>query len=335
VLELPGGRKIGGQAAQAMYEITVLEEYAKLNDLTGTITVASGISAKVGDLTLTDSVEGTYVRTHLEEECPRTLVQLYRGPIKIFSNHSSTLEGGLALMEDRAKEQVAGLEMGTMFVLCGNFALHTHIPNIAVFTHQDHRMEVATGRFKEQPAGTDVTKLETSMSFLQIKVSMGLHEKIRQVRHEICQNRRETAHVRLEAIAGADNPYSLLQVFGRGHVITKSGAVAYVTRCIPVEVLPRVSNNCTEKIPVTWNGTSLYVDPISYVIKSAASPTRCNDIPLPRWKIAEQWYCAYPSIRECAPPRDLPVKPVDIEDEDVLTWAKGGPSTVRPRWRSS
>jgi hypothetical protein len=76
VLELPGGRKIGGQATQAIYEITVLEEYAKLNDLTGTITVASGISAKVGDLSLADPVEGTYVWTHQEEECPRTLVQL-------------------------------------------------------------------------------------------------------------------------------------------------------------------------------------------------------------------------------------------------------------------
>jgi hypothetical protein len=124
--------------------------------------------------------------------------------------------------------------------------------------------------------------------------------------------------VRLEAIAGADNPYSLLQVFGRGHVITKNGAVAYVTRCNPVEVLPRVSNNCTEEIPITWNGTSLYVDPISYVIKSAASPTMCNDIAPPRWKIAARWYCAYPSIRECALPRDLPVKPVNIEDKDVL-----------------
>jgi hypothetical protein len=175
-----------------------------------------------------------------------------------------------------------------MFVLCGNSALHTHIPNIAVFAHQDHQMEVATGRFKDQPAGTDMTKLETTMSFLQIKASVGLHEKIQQVRHEICQNRRETAQVRLEAIAGADNPYSLLQVFRRGHVIVKNGAVAYVTRCNPVEVLPRVSNNCTEEIPLTWNGTSLYVDPISYVIKSAASPTRCNDIALPRWNMAGQ-----------------------------------------------
>jgi hypothetical protein len=61
VLELPGGRKTGGQATQAIYEITVLEEYAKLNDLTGTSTVASGIWAKVGNLSLADPAEGTYV----------------------------------------------------------------------------------------------------------------------------------------------------------------------------------------------------------------------------------------------------------------------------------
>jgi hypothetical protein len=109
MLELSRGRKIGGQA---IYEIMVLEEYTKLNDLTGTITVASGISANLGDLSLTDLVEGTYVWTHLDVECPWTLVQLYRGPIKIFSNHSSTLEGGLALMEDRAKEQVARIGVG-------------------------------------------------------------------------------------------------------------------------------------------------------------------------------------------------------------------------------
>jgi hypothetical protein len=40
-------------------------------------------------------------------------------------------------------------------------------------------------------------------------------------------------------------------------------------RCNPVEVLPRVSLTCTEEIPVTWNNTSLFVDPISYIIKPA------------------------------------------------------------------
>ncbi len=90
----------------------------------------------------------------------------------------------------------------------------------------------------------------------------------------------------MEAIAGEDNPYSLLQVFSRGHVITKSRAVVYMTRCNPVEVLSRVSLNCAEEIRLTWKNTRLFVDPISYMIKSAASPTRCNDIALPRWNIA-------------------------------------------------
>jgi hypothetical protein len=265
--------EIGGHPTQGICDVTVLEEYAKLNHLTGTITVASGLTANAADLSLIDWVEGTSVWTHLEEECPRTLVLLYRGPIKIFSNQSSTLKGGLALTEDKAKEQAAGLDLGTMFVLCGNSALHTHIPNITVFAHQDHRMEVATRKFVEQPGGANVTKLETSMSFLQIKASMGQHEKIWQVRHKIYQNRRETAQFRLGAIPGADNPYSLLQVFRHGHVITKSGVVAYVTRCNPMEELPRVSLNCKEEISVTWNNTILFVDPISYVINSAASPT--------------------------------------------------------------
>jgi hypothetical protein len=107
-------------------------------------------------------------------------------------------------------------------------------------------------------------------------------------------------------------------MFGRSHVITKSGAVAYVTWCNPVEVLPRVSLNCTKEIPKTWNNTSLFVDPISYIIKSAALPTRCNDIAPPRWNIAGWWYCAYPSISVCAAPKELPVKVVQTEKDDLL-----------------
>jgi hypothetical protein len=60
------------------------------------------------------------------------------------------------------------------------------IPSIAVFAHQDHQMEVAMGQFSEVPIGADVTRLETLMSFLQIKSSMGLHKKIRQVKNMIC-----------------------------------------------------------------------------------------------------------------------------------------------------
>jgi hypothetical protein len=107
---------------------------------------------------------------------------------------------------------------------------------------------------------------------------MSMKEKLRQVRGAICVNRREIAHTRLEAIAGADNPYSLITIFGRGHLAIKAGGAVYVLRCSPVEVVPRSHGNCTEEIPVTVNGTDAFVDPISYVIKSAGSPIHCNDV---------------------------------------------------------
>jgi len=37
------------------------------------------------------------------------------------------MEGGLALMEDRMREPVAGLELDHMLVLCSSWALRTHI----------------------------------------------------------------------------------------------------------------------------------------------------------------------------------------------------------------
>jgi hypothetical protein len=55
-----------------------------------------------------------------------------------------------------------------------------------------------------------------------------------------------------------------------------------VTRCSLVEVPPCLHKNCSEEIPVTVNGTDAFVDPISYVIKSAGSPIHCNNVAPPR-----------------------------------------------------
>jgi hypothetical protein len=41
-----------------------------------------------------------------------------------------------------------------------------------------------------------------------------------------------------------------------------------------------------------------FVDPISYVIKSAGSPVHCNDVAPPRYKVGGKWYYSYPDLRE-------------------------------------
>jgi hypothetical protein len=155
------------------------------------------------------------------------------------------------------------------------------------------------------------------MSFMQVRASMSMKEKLRQVRGAICENRRDIARTRLEAIAGADNPYSLISTFGRGHLAIKAGGAVYVTKCSPVEVVPRTHPNCTEEIPVTFNGTEAFVDPISYVLKSAGSPIHCNDVAPPRYKVGGKWYCSYPELKECHDPAMLPVGEVKIDPVEI------------------
>jgi hypothetical protein len=185
------------------------------------------------------------------------------------------------------------------------------------------QIQVASGKFSLVTAEAKFTRLEFELSFLQVKSTMSLQETIRQVKAEICENRRQVVHLRLESIAGAENPYSLIEVFGRGHLVTKNGATVYETRCQPVEVTPRTHTNCTSEIPAEYNNRDMFIDPISFVIKAAAAPVRCNDIAPPRWRLNVRWYCAYPEIWDCSKPGRIPIKPVKIDDVGVMNLGLG------------
>jgi len=106
-------------------------------------------------------------------------------------------------------------------------------------------------------------------------------------------------------------------------MVTKNGVAVYVTHCQEVEVIPRPHPNCKSEIPVTYNGMDVFVDPIIMVIKSAAAPTRCNDIAPPRWKLGRCWYCAYPQVRDCGEPASIPIEPVKVSDVDMFSLGLG------------
>jgi hypothetical protein len=79
--------------------------------------------------------------------------------------------------------------------------------------------------------------------------------------------------MRLERTAVAENPYSLMQEFGRGHQVTRNGAMVSLSRCQAVEVIPRTHTNCSNEIPAEYKGgTNALVDSISFVIQPAAAP---------------------------------------------------------------
>jgi hypothetical protein len=114
-----------------------------MNELTSSITLSSGIQARVSDKSLVDSLEGTVVWEYDSMACPQTIVQLYKGLMKVYMKQSGVYEGGVGVVEHRDKDQAAGLEIAESFILCGHQAFKTHIKSIAIFMHEDDRVEVA------------------------------------------------------------------------------------------------------------------------------------------------------------------------------------------------
>jgi hypothetical protein len=49
IVTFPDGQMLSGQAAQGLYEITLREEFARLKELTGSLTLTSGVQATAGD----------------------------------------------------------------------------------------------------------------------------------------------------------------------------------------------------------------------------------------------------------------------------------------------
>jgi hypothetical protein len=152
MVTLPDSKVLNGLAAQGLYEITLREEFTRLNELIGSLTLTSGVQARAADKSIVDSLEGTVMWEYDSMDCPKTIIRLYRGMMNAYVNQTNTYEGSMVVVEHQDKDQAAGLELAESFILCGHQAFRTYIKNIAVFVHKDDRMEVAQGRFSGKRA---------------------------------------------------------------------------------------------------------------------------------------------------------------------------------------
>jgi hypothetical protein len=103
------GEMLTGQVVLAAYEVDIRQEWARTNDLIGTIKLSEALIATTTDRATVDSGEGMYVWDYSQDACPDTLVSLYTGPIKVLTNSTTTFTDGTAIVSGRDKNQVAGV----------------------------------------------------------------------------------------------------------------------------------------------------------------------------------------------------------------------------------
>ncbi len=77
--------------------------------------------------------------------CLQMIVQLNQGLMKVYINQANIHEGSTAVVEHKDKDKAAGLEIAESFMVCSHLTYKTHINSIAIFIHNDYRVEVAKG----------------------------------------------------------------------------------------------------------------------------------------------------------------------------------------------
>lgn len=182
-------------------------------------------------------------------------------------------------------------------------------------------MNLATGKFGHLPTSRDLTVFETELGFMAIKLTTGINRMMAAVQQNICAQKKQLVKTWMSSIASGDRSYNLDSLFGKGHIAIRASAALYVSKCREVAVMIRHDNpNCTNEIPVLYQNSSYFVDPISFIIQPHATSVVCSDLAPPRWKIAGTWFCSHPQLIECLPADPIPLNhegEVAVEELDV------------------
>lgn len=293
------------------YELVVIAAEIKIlrgvvDISTGLIRFSNGIQTKYQDEVLRDATEGTLVWTATPPSCAETVSEVYLGNATIHQRKGGIEAEAILMIENNKTSQYAGLILRQPRALCDVHCFSTQIRGIVACLMRTMDVPLPKTTFKTY-FDPKIADIQTQLSHLHLGTNMRMYERFEAVHAEICELDRRTLHLKLQAIAGVSNPYSLLDLFGPGHVVYTAGATAYVSKCIPVQAVRVDYHNCTEEVPVSVNGTKYFADPFTWVLREYPTVVPCSYIMPVRWRINRTWYCSYPSVSLCVEPMKLNV----------------------------
>jgi hypothetical protein len=327
----------GGVWFTESYERTHLEIQIKVlrgvTDLsTGNIRFpATGIRANFKDGVIRDAMEGTIVWSAEDPPCEETVSEIYLGKADFYRRYNRTVAESIVMVASQKSGQYAGLVLRKARSVCGVHCHTTQIAGVVVCLMRNMDAPIPRHSFKASFDPNNVG-LQTQISFLHLGTAMHTARRFENVQGAICDVDLKTIHNKIQALSGAMNPYSLMDLYGPGHAVYVAGSAAYVTKCAPLEATRAHFDNCTKEIPVLVNGTRYFADPYLWTLKTFPTILPCSDIMPVRWRINGRWVCATPKARTCGAPDKINATSVFFGDMPDFTEGLGsGIYTIEQR----
>ena len=283
------------------------------NAATKEIVFANGVKANADDRRSFDAYSGVleweWEESDEADACER-LNEIQQGPFDVHAKtNASALEGAIIMTSDKETDpsKRLGVQLGRRVRTCERTCYEvTSLPDYRfcpydvdgepVFPSATYDPQQVLADWEQYKSEHFTTR--TDHQFLAI--SLRGKEAARDVRTRLCQAERRTLWNKLQAISGARNPHALRDIYGVGYQLTPAGpAVAYLTKCVPVQVTPAPFSNCTAEVPVTHmghmrNGTVYFMDPITLTLKLYPEIIHCSELMPPMHQFDGEWMVANP-----------------------------------------
>ena len=290
---------------QTLVEVTVGPIHGDLDEDRGTVTF-HGVTELESKGSFADSVEGRVVWQHAtkKKDCWDTTSQVYLGDGEYHAQRDNPEEevGSMVVIRRQDTGQYAGFQLRGTRDICGRPCFGTQVAGFAVCMpegqddQRDHEFRPDVGGKLEDP------QLATQMGFLHIDTNLRMYGRLSALLDSVCQVEMAGWRGKLHAMAGSDQPYALLDRYGRGYTMQVAGAAAYVIKCAATTATRAEYSNCTQEVPVMVDGKVRFADPLTWILQDFPTVVPCSPVMPVRWNILGKWYCATPEIRACIAP---------------------------------
>lgn len=307
----------GGIYFSKSYERTEVEYVVQvvrglMDQATNVVRFTNGLRGPYPDGVMRDGDAGLLVWEILDANCSETVQSVYLGKATLHIRANNTNVGSLVIVEKEEAQQYAGLHLKSTTSVCQRHGYSTQLAGVVVVVLRTNDEPIQQAQTQDVEAGTHA-HLQAQLAYLHLGSYLSAEDRFAALWTELCELERRTLFHKLQAIASASSPYSLLDNYGPGHTVVVAGATAYVLQCAPLDAGPRTYPNCTQEIPVTvlaWNA-SRFADPLTMILKDFPTVIPCDDKLPVRWKVDGSWMCATPRTTDCNAPLQLtPEEPV-------------------------
>ena len=295
----------GYQEVQLELVVRLVHGQADMQD--NRVDFNNGLKGRLYDQVLRDQHAGVMVWDIKEPSCEASVSEIYYGNATYHELKDRKVEGSIIMVANQETQQYAGLQLKDRRYVCDQACRTTQLQGVVVCFLQEGKDPVQPFKFRSRFAVGGINVL-TQLAFHHLDTNFRMYRRFETLQTELCELERKVLHGRLQAIAGGNNRYALLDLFGKGHQITLAGAAAQVTRCATKEAVRTPFPNCTTEIPVRILGqdnATLFADPFTFTLREFPTIFPCSSRDATRWKVGNRWFCSDGEARICDTPVQL------------------------------